>query len=263
MTISITEVFPDGVVMIADSAESHEIIGPEASYKYTVFTRVHNLQVIKSLDSGMSLWTKSSAPPENRIDHLWLTHFIERHGAGCSSLSDFAILLQNELRRCIAPIDVKDYPSGTLGLHLAGYVNFNGKSTPTFYHIHNGMSRALASRGIEINPSIVNANHDLPPNIVQEYFSKGMSILYRNGDWVSSCPSSFGGASELSENSLQRNDPKTANSSDSEQFEFLPFRLETMFDRNRLNLKHLPPIGRKIDTILITAKGVDARGINL
>jgi hypothetical protein len=83
---------------------------------------------------------------------------------------DFVVLLRDELRICISRIDVKnrDEEYGTIGFHLAGFVNWHGQMTPTFYHIHNGRSLVLEKRGINIDPSTINANHDLLPEIARE-----------------------------------------------------------------------------------------------
>ena len=50
--------------------------------------------------------------------------------------------------------------------------------TPSFYHIHDGFCRTLESRGIYVDATRFNANHNLPPDI----FVKNPAYLIRNGD---------------------------------------------------------------------------------
>lgn len=79
----------------------------------------------------------------------------------------------------IPDIDVQRNSLGTIGFHLAGYVEHEGRRLPTFYHIHNGISQALQARGIQIDARRVNANHDFPPRPLRQ----GEFYTTRNGDF--------------------------------------------------------------------------------
>jgi hypothetical protein len=39
-------------------------------------------------------------------------------------------------------------------------------------------------RGVTIDPALVSANHDLPPNLVQQYLQTGQLMTIRNGDFT-------------------------------------------------------------------------------
>lgn len=185
MTLVLTEISNLGIAMAADSAVTEEVAtssGPE----YRVLNGVNKLHVIDKLNAGVSIWGQGEiVVGGNKVyTDIWLRDFIRNQRANYNSLSDFANLLQNEIRNYIAPINAALKPLGTIGFHLVGYVDYNGNPTPTFYHIHNGQSQALTSRGVQINPNIVNANHDLPPNLAQTLLAQGATYLTRNGDFT-------------------------------------------------------------------------------
>lgn len=249
--------------MAADSALTQTITLPNGNFTYCVLTGIHKLQVIDKLNAGISVWGMGAIPPNNTQTDIWLQDFINNQRANYNSLNDFAILLQNELRRCIQPINVDNDRLGTIGFHLAGYVDYNGRETPTLYHIHNGISTALALRGIEIDPTIVNANHDLPPNIVQQQLSQGIVPLYRNGDWTTYAHL-FAHVGEFLEALSQQSGLTIPHSRNlKERAEWLRFQIRTMSELYRLSNLHLPTIGGKIDTLLITPSGIDDCGLAL
>jgi hypothetical protein len=174
---------------------------------------------------------------------------------------DFATLLQNELRLHIAPINVRNDPLGTIGFHLAGFVNYRGNPTPTFYHIHNGKRQALSARGITVNPAIINANHDLPPSMAQPILSTGVPYLTRNGDFTVYA-ALFQHLNRFLQNlSRYRNLTIPHSRNLRERAEWLRFQIATMSELYRLSNLHLPTIGGKIDTLLITPNGVDKCGL--
>ena len=55
----------------------------------------------------------------------------------------------------------------------------DGKAIPTFYHIHNGQSETTQN----INPRIINANYDKPPQRVLEHYLHHEIPYVRNGDF--------------------------------------------------------------------------------
>src|SRR5690606_24867606 len=64
-----------------------------------------------------------------------------------------------------------------LGVQIAGYVPSNGQWLPTFYHVHDGPSDFFGN----IDPNVVNANHDRPPLDLQDDFRNGKLWTMRNG----------------------------------------------------------------------------------
>lgn len=94
------------------------------------------------------------------------------------------MLLQNELREIVGeeitePEGSLAYRYGKRGFHLAGFVEYEGNPVPTLYHIHNGQSETTP----DINPRIINANYDLPPERVLEFFAHSAFPYLRNGDF--------------------------------------------------------------------------------
>ncbi len=264
MTLLLTELTPFGIVMAADSAQTQEVTNSDRSVTYRVLTGVVKLQVIPKLRAGISMWGLGwipvlGMPPTD----VWLKNFIANQSEHYNTIAEFATLLQDELRQCIAPIDIGDANNvlGTIGFHLAGYVDYDGHPSPTLYHIHNGVSTALASRNIEIDPTIVNANHDLPPNIVQEGFARGEGFLHRNGDWTTYAQFFNHVGTFLDGLSEQRGIRIPDSRNLKERAEWLRFQIRTMSELYRLSNFHLPKIGGKIDTVLITPNNIDDCGL--
>lgn len=259
MTLILTEISNFGIAMAADSAETQKIVKPNGNVTWRVLTGVHKLQVIDKLNAGISVWGKgiiNKTPTD-----IWLQDFIDVQRANYNSLNDFALLLQNELRLHITPINVSNNLLGTIGFHLAGFVDYNGVPTPTFYHIHNGISTALSERGITVNPAIINANHDLPPNVAQQILSTGGIYLTRNGDFQIYAALFQHLDAFLQNLSKYRNLTIPHIRNLMESAEWLRFQIRTMSELYRFSNLHLPTIGGKIDTLLITPYGVDKCGL--
>jgi hypothetical protein len=213
------------------------------------------------LNAGVSVWGQGSI--DTTPTDIWLQDFIDNQKANYNSISDFATLLQNELRQHISPINIQTDPFGTIGFHLAGFVDHKGTPTPTFYHVHNGTSTALSARGITINPAIINANHDLPPQMAQPLISSGGVYITRNGDFTIYA-ALFQHLNTFLQALSQYRILTIPHSRDlSERAEWLRFQIRTMSELYRLSNMHLPTIGGKIDTLLITPKGVDKSGLTI
>jgi hypothetical protein len=260
MTLILTEISNFGIAMAADSAVTSEIRRPDGSSVYRVLTGVHKLQVIDRLHAGISVWGMGTMGSTDT--DLWLQDFINAERENYTSLQEFAILLQNELRSLVPSIDAQANPLGTVGFHLAGFVDHAGAPTATFYHIHNGISQTLCARGITVDPRIVNANHDLPPEIVRRMLTPGASIIMRNGDiqifapFIQHLGVFFG---DLSRYGVTIPDSRTL----MERAEWLKFEIRTMSEIYRFSNLHLPTIGGKIDTLLITPDGIDRCGLTI
>jgi hypothetical protein len=110
----------------------------------------------------------------------WLADFIA-HNTGFTTLQSFAGALAKELNTVIGPS-----PAGEsrLGFHLAGFEDYQGASTPSFFHIHDGPSTTLQEKGISVDPQQFNANHDVPPEVFRQLAGRGQGRITRNGDYV-------------------------------------------------------------------------------
>jgi hypothetical protein len=265
MTLILTEISQFGIAMAADSAVTEEIQTLRGTHEYRVLTGVHKLQVIDKLNAGISVWGQGEITigRDKIYTDVWLRDFIRNQEANYNSLSDFATLLQNELRNHIAPINVTLKPLGTIGFHLAGYVDYNHQHTPTFYHIHNGISQALSARRITIDPTIINANHDLPPDLAQQHLLQGRAYITRNGDFTTYA-ALFGHLGDFLQDMRQHGGLTIPHSRNlRERAEWLRFQITTMSELYQLSNLHLPTIGGKIDTLLITSDGIDDCGLTL
>jgi len=131
-------------------------------------------------DSASIVWGTGSV--DGLDSDIWLDRFIRERENEYSSLNDFAILLQNELRNHLLLIDVAKSPGGTIGFHLAGFVE-SGTRASTFYHIHNGRSQKLEMRGEIVDGSVVNANHDISPEEGRRIQDSGGVYVVHNGDY--------------------------------------------------------------------------------
>ncbi len=267
MTLVLTEISRFGIAMAADSAVTSDISLPNGGTETRVLMGVKKLQVIPKIKAGISVWGEGDIKfkDERYPTDSWLKYFIEHRRDDYSSLKDFAVLLQDELRTCISPIDVNNYQEefGTIGFHLAGFVNWKGQMTPTFYHIHNGRSQVLESRGIRnYDPSIINANYDLPPDIARELLNYvDRPPIWRNGDYQIYAVM-FGAIVDLFRNlkaNYDINMPYTISLDD--RAKWLKFQIGIMtelFDEFR-DINHpyysLSPIGGDIATLTISSNG--------
>src|SRR5262249_51131041 len=105
-----------------------------------------------------------------------LAEFVQGVSAG-QTVGGIARALADEISRLLGPI-----PDGrcNLGFHVAGYE----EGGPSFYHVHAGVSQALAMRGETVDGTRFNANHDLPPALARERTGGGRVYLTHNGDFV-------------------------------------------------------------------------------
>lgn len=265
MTLVLTEISRFGIAMAADSAVTSDIPLPNGGADTRVLTGVKKLQVIPKIKAGISVWGEGDieVKDERYPTDIWLKYFIENRKDDYSSLHDFAVLLQDELRTCISPIDVNNLQEefGTIGFHLAGFVDWQGKMTPTFYHIHNGRSQVLEKRGSKnYDPSIINANYDLPPDISRKLLNyKDRPPIWRNGDYQIYA-GMFGNIVDFFKD-LKRyygiNMPYTISLDD--RAKWLRFQIRIMaelYDEFRdINIYPLSPIGGEIDILTISSNG--------
>ncbi len=175
MTLILTEISPLGIAMAADTAVTNLV--PQTGQIYVQPNTALKLQLVPYLNAAISCWGIGEI--SGLATDQWLSNFIATN-SGVSGLDDLAnkltVLLNDQ-------VDNSKNGENRLGFHMAGFVDHKGKSVPSFYHIHDGPSTTLASRGILIDPHIFNANHDLPPDVFLDIESKGTAWITRNGDY--------------------------------------------------------------------------------
>jgi len=170
--------------MGADSAISYSsyVTEPSGRKRRRILTGAVKILQIPKIKAGISYWGEGNIGSETT--DVWLSDFVFSNKDRYNNIHDFANLLQNELRELVPeltePEDSLEYRYGKRGFHLAGFVEHEGKPTPTLYHIHNGQSETTKG----INPRIINANYDLPPERVLKHFSQHQSPYVRNGEFL-------------------------------------------------------------------------------
>jgi len=167
--------------MGTDSAVTRTITTPSGKATRRILTGYRKVYEIPKIKAGISFWGKGKIG--NFPLDVWIPDFIQSHEDEYDNIHDFSFLLQDTLRDLIpeltAPEGSYEYRYGNRGFHLAGYVEYQKQQVPTFYHIHNGQSETRP----DINPRIINANHDLPPQKVLELFLERKYPNVRNGDF--------------------------------------------------------------------------------
>jgi len=175
MTLVLGELSSFGIAMAADSAVT--ITNTRTGLSHARPNAARKLQFVPYLNAGVSCWGLGEIAV--RPTDEWLSEFIHNNST-LRTLRSFAEELARQLNSLVRDPRVG---TGIAGFHLAGFENYNSISTPSFYHIHDGISQVLQSRGITINSNQFNANHDMPPDIYESNFSNGGWYLTRNGDF--------------------------------------------------------------------------------
>jgi len=256
MTLVLTELSLLGIAMAADSAVTTPSLTPNRQRIFPrVLIGVTKLFPIHKLQAGVCAWGLGQI---SAIDtDVWLKNFIVSNEDRYSALQDFVLLLQNELRKHVPDIDLNQYPYGTVGFHVTGFVEWKGRKLPDFYHVHNGRSQVLESRGqaSQIDPRRVNANHDMPPEECEKLFSQGMAYITRNGDYqmyaaLSSLVEQF--FDMLGKRGFQIPYPPSLKA----RAEYLRFWIKTMSEIYRLS-NIVPGIGGPVTSLIISERGIE------
>jgi len=250
MTLILTEISEFGIAMAADTAISIPTLSPaNRTYFWRVYYGATKLRPIPKLRAGISYWGQQRIGYRDDMDtDVWLLNFIRSNENRYATLDDFAILLQNELRQNVSEItDEEDLRYGTIGFHLAGYVEREGQRLPAFYHIHNGQSERFQN----INPRIVNANLDFPPQP-----SPTRPYITRNGDFQTVYAPFFEIMNALL-NHLESTGVQIPPPSLQGRAEFLAFQIRAVRDLYRLS-NLLPHIGGEIVTLTISPQGIQS-----
>jgi hypothetical protein len=247
MTLILTELTSFGIAMAADSAV--KVINTRTGLAQIVPGVARKLQQVPYLNAGISCWGEGEI--ENTPTDQWLSAFIASN-QGIDNLHDFAGELASQLNdRIPSP------PRGNrcLGFHLAGFDDFNGTPTPSFYHIHDGFCRTLESRGIYVDATRFNANHNVPPDI----FVQNPAYLIRNGD-IRFHAEIFASLESVFTH-LRPIGVLIPHSQDLEdRASYLIFQIKTVAEIYRLS-NLLPGIGGQIHYLTINPQGYHSKGI--
>ena len=156
-----------GIAMAADTAVTESCVNETGLLDDRAFFGLTKILPIRKLQAGISYWGWAKMPPDSTDGvwmDWWLKNYLVRSQNSYNTISELANLLEQELRTGIPRLSEDDLRIGSNnigGIHLAGFVDEDGKKTPCFWHIHNGMSQALPNK--KLDPFIVNANYDCPP----------------------------------------------------------------------------------------------------
>ena len=167
MTLIITELSDFGIAMAADTADTVGSMNVRGLVEDRAFLGLIKLLPVTKLQAGISYWGWAKMPPSSDKGvwmDWWLRDFLIKNINNYNTISDLAKLLEKELRKLVPPLseeELKLSPIGWGGIHLAGFVSHEGKRIPCLWHIHNGASQALPQKVLD--PHIVNANYDCPP----------------------------------------------------------------------------------------------------
>ena len=255
MTLIITELTPVGIAMAADSAITHFESGVVRRITYAT-----KLQAIPYLNAGISTW--GIAEIDGSSTSEWLQNFIRSQESLSRNLNTFALELARHMN---AHFPRNGTGQSRLGFHLAGYELRDEELLPSFYHIHEGDSQVLASRGIQVDSSQFNANHDLSPeifraqqNLIARQNNAAMFIyLTRNGD-IGPYVEAFRRLGDFFDTMRHFGIHVPGRPGIDARVEFLRFQIETMEQIYRLSNLH-PTIGGDINGLVIPHGGVSLR----
>jgi hypothetical protein len=143
---------------------------------------------VRKLQAGISYWGWAKMPPSSKNGvwmDWWLKQFLVKNINNYNSISELAELLENELRKLVPRLSDQELGiaegENSGGIHIAGFINEGNAKFPCFWHIHNGISQALPEK--KIDPHIVNANYDCPPQKYLKYERQGLRAYQTtNGD---------------------------------------------------------------------------------
>lgn len=252
MTLVLTELSHLGIAMAADSAVTYT--NSLTGLRYAQPNRARKLQEVPHLNAGVSCWGLGSVAGLNTDQ--WLSRFVASSGS-LATLQDFANELARQLNnRLVPPNTLGD---NRLGFQLAGFEDCNGVPTPSFYHIHDGPSTVLQSRGTTVNPYQFNANHDMPPQLLQQLIPVGGTYTTRNGDYQ--LYAQIFARLEALFTQLQPLGIQIPSSQNLvERAEYLVFQIRTMSELYRLS-NLVPGIGGGIWYLTINPTGIHSYGV--
>lgn len=175
MTLVLTWLEKKGIAMAADSAIT--VTNTKSGRSHIHPQPAQKLHSVPYLNAGLSCW--GAGRVTGLSTDIWLQQFISKH-TNVASLGAFANSLATELNSAFGPNP--DPSCARMGVHLAGFEDSAAGVNPSFFHIHDGPSQALAKRGINVNPAQFNPNHDVPPDLFDQ-ITRGGAFITRNGDF--------------------------------------------------------------------------------
>lgn len=251
MTLVLTELTTHGITMAADSAVTST--NTRTGLSHAQPNAANKLHSIPYLNAGISCWGLGKIG-RMQTDR-WLENFI-RSNPGITTLQDFAGELATSLNSLI-PRNISG--DGRLGFHLSGFEDYSGVPTPSFYHIHDGRSTTLEQRGIFVDTSLFNPNHDMPPDIFTQIAATGAGWITRNGDYQL-----YAQIFQLLEKffgQLQPMGVMIPNSQNvADRADYLVFQIRTVSELYRLS-NLVPGIGGGIHYLTIIQNGIMSEGI--
>jgi hypothetical protein len=178
-----------GIAMASDTAITHNCRTVDGLIDDRAFFGLIKLLPVQKLNAGISYWGWAKMPPSSESGvwmDWWLKNFLVSKWGDYNSIPELAVLLERELRKIVPPLSEEELKAsdgiGNGGIHLTGFVEYGKDKVPCFWHIHNGISQVL---GDKIDPHIVNANYDCPPQKYLGHELKGEMYQTRNGDYES------------------------------------------------------------------------------
>jgi hypothetical protein len=247
MTLVLTEISQYGIVMGADSAVTCETQLPSGERGHRVLFGIQKLFPIPYLKAGVSCWGYGQIG--NMDTDVWLNDFIQRLEGRVTTLREFALCLQDELRATIRP----QSGQSECGFHLAGFVEEQGRFVPDFWHIHNGPSEYFTN----IDATLFNANHDLAAARAQgRYDPNNANMIYitRNGDYqfYAAWWEAF---ERVIDNFLRGQDIQVPKPTLHGRVEYVRFQIRSISEIYGMSML-LPSIGGEIYTLAIDASGI-------
>lgn len=172
MTLIITELRNDGIVMVADSAVTFEETAPTGNRYGRVRTGVKKLQMIPYLHAGISMWGCGTIEDTNT--DIWIEDFIDMNNSHGTSrprtIPEFAERLMNKLNETAKDLNTP------AGFHIAGFTEIKDRQLPTFFHTRN--SDGLHGDYRLLGQFVIGDDH--PPKLLPD--SDPVKIT-RNGDY--------------------------------------------------------------------------------
>jgi len=140
--------------MVADNAITISCSEPDGTVQDRSFKGLRKLVPISKIQAGLSYWGWANFPPDDNISQdilvdRWIQNLLITKNDEFNSIDELAQLLERELRKVVPTLssqELENTPLGTGGIHLVGYVEYEGKLRPSFWHIHNGLSQSLLEK---------------------------------------------------------------------------------------------------------------------
>jgi hypothetical protein len=250
MTLVLSELSAMGIAMATDSAVTYT--DPSTGHSWAVPSAAAKLHTVPSLNAGVACWglgTIDGTPTDQ-----WLAAFIL--AGSFSDLTNLAEGLATELNKVVGP-SADGAPRA--GFHVAGYLDDGQGRVPSLFHVHDGPSEAMEARGISVDPTRFNANHDIPPSRFRVGRSQGAAIIVRNGDYQLYAEL-FARLEDLFQSLRPLGILVPRNLHLLDRIEYLVFQIRTVAEIYRQS-NLVPGIGGAIPFLAIAEQGIHTHGV--